>query len=434
MKRGIVWALVGLGLFACSGAGDVPTNDAGTSTDASADLDTSLPTNDAASPVDSGATDARPEDAAKDASLDATTDAADSADAADAAPPPMPAVQYIGRWDLSGAEAVAAYPASRMVVKFRGTGAEVTARDSFNETWLEVSVDGQAPTSVRVQGAQARTLVLAENLPMGDHTVEVYKRTEAFSGVLRLSGITFPNGGTLLPPPPRKARRIEIIGNSTLSGYGVEGNRGDAACSTNAVHNARRSLIQLLATALDAEDYAPTVSGTGVLYNETPTDTNLIHVTYPRTLPRAATPTWDFTSWQPHVVVIMVGGTDLSNPSVDPPPTQAAFATAYAQFLQTVRSKNPNALIVAATSPTTSNFYPTNDINGQPYMARTKMIGGIADAVAARVAAGDTKVKTFTFMPASDTELGACQYHPTFALYQRMTAELAPFIRTELGW
>jgi hypothetical protein len=67
-------------------------------------------------------------------------------------------------------------------------------------------------------------------------------------------------------------------------------------------------------------------------------------------------------------------------------------------------------------------------------MARTKMIGGIADAVAARVAAGDTKVKTFTFMPASDTELGACQYHPTFALYQRMTAELAPFIRTELGW
>jgi hypothetical protein len=277
-------------------------------------------------------------------------------------------------------------------------------------------------------------LVLAENLAMGDHTVEVYKRTEAFSGVLRLSGITFPNGGALLPPPPRKARRIEIIGNSTLSGYGVEGNRGDAACSTNAVHNARRSLIQLLATALDAEDYAPTVSGTGVLYNETPTDTNLIHVTYPRTLPRAAMPMWDFTTWQPHVVVIMVGGTDLSNPSVDPPPSQATFATAYAQFLQTVRSKNPNALIVAATSPTTSNFYPTNDVNGQPYMARTKMIGGIADAVAARVAAGDTKVKTFTFMPASDAELGACQYHPTFALYQRMTAEIAPFIRTELGW
>jgi hypothetical protein len=108
----------------------------------------------------------------------------------------------------------------------------------------------------------------------------------------------------------------------------------------------------------------------------------------------------------------MVGGTDLSNPSVDPPPTQAAFATAYAQFLQTVRSKNPNALIVAATSPTTSNFYPTNDINGQPYMARTKMIGGIADAVAARVAAGDTKVKTFTFMPASDTELGGLPVSP----------------------
>ena len=439
MRRSFATAAGLLWLLACSSASVQSGPDAG-GPDAA-----SPPAGDAA-PVPTAPTDASPvgrdsgTDGAADATADASPDAGDAASDAgpgdagvDSAPPPVPAVQYVGRWELGATEATAAYPASRAIVKFRGTAAEVTARDGVNETWIEVSVDANAPTAVRIQGTAPRTVVLAENLAAGEHTIEIYKRTEAFTGTLKLSSFAFPNGGVLLPPPPRKTRHIEIVGNSTLSGYGVDGVRGDAVCSTSAVHNARRSLIQLLATSLDAEDYAPTASGTGVLYNENPLDTNLIHVTYPRTAPRQA-PLWDFTSWQPDVVVIMIGGTDLSNPQVDPPPSQAAFAAAYEQFLVTVRAKNPSAHIVAATSPTTSNSYPGVDTGGQPYMARTKMIGGIADAVAARVAAGDTKVKTFTFSPASDADLGACQYHPTFALYQRMAGEIAPFIRLQTGW
>ena len=44
-------------------------------------------------------------------------DASDaSMDAADAAPPPMPEVQYIGRWDFQAGEASAAWPASLSLI------------------------------------------------------------------------------------------------------------------------------------------------------------------------------------------------------------------------------------------------------------------------------------------------------------------------------
>ncbi len=417
-------------LYACSGTEPGTTGE----------VDASSPVPTSTTPID-GATPTPPRDASTpsaDGSVqDATTDGAPSdagRDAADSSIPPAPAVLYLGRWDIQGGEAQAGYPSSRAIVRFRGTGVAVTARDAYNQTWLDVSVDGAAPTAMLVSGTAPQVLTLAEGLPMGDHVVEIYKRTEAFSGAIRLSSFTFPGGGQLLAPPRRKTRRIEIVGNSTLTGYGVDGARGGANCGTSAVHNARRSLIPLLAEGLDAEDFAPSVSGTGVLTNETPSDTVLIDVTYPRTLPRSASPLWDFTTWQPDAIVVMIGGTDVANPRVDPPPSQAAFSAAYTRFLALLRTKNPNAHVFAVTSPTTTNFFPVNDVNGTPYNARTKLIGGIADAVAARNAAGDTKVYPFTFGVASDAETMACAFHPTFALYQRMAAELVPFVKLKVGW
>lgn len=423
-------------LGACSGTDGTGTTDAGAD---SQTVQADASTGETGTP-ETGTTDATAEasvDAASDAANDAATDAMNDAslvDAADAAPPPQPAVAYIGRWGFSGGEATSGYPASRMIVRFRGTAAEMTARDSFAETWLDITVDGGAPRTVTVSGPSLRIVSLAEALPMGDHVIEVSRRTEAFTGVIHISNVSFPGGGQLLPPPARKTRRVEIVANSTFDGYGVDGVRGSAECATRAVHNANRSMIPLLETALSAEVYAPSVSGTGILYNENPTNTDLISITYPRTVPTLPTPLWDFSTWQPDAVILVVGGTDLANPSVDPPPSQAAFAAGYAQFLAQVRSKNPSAHLFAIVSGTVNDDYPQTDVNGQPYMARTKLAAGINAAIATRVAAGDSKLHTFAITRTTDAELGACAYHPTFAAYQRMSAELAPFVKSTLGW
>jgi len=345
-------------------------------------------------------------------------------------PPPSPAVSYIGRWKITGGEAIAGYPAARAIARFQGTGASVTLRDAAiagsGPSYVDVLVDGAFAKTVSVAAGATTVVPLAANLPAGPHEVEIYRRTEAYTGTLAVGGWTFPNGA-LLAPPARKARHIEFIGNSTLDGYGVDGNRTQpATCSPIAkAHNARRSLIPLLADLLDAEAYAPSASGIGVLYNENPNVGEHIATTYPRTHPLVAG-AWDFSSWQPDAIVIMVGGTDLANPAVNPPPTQAAFANGYGQFLAQVRAANPTAKIFATTSPTLNDDYPAN------YQARTKSIGALASAVAARNSAGDGQVFAFAFT--QDGDLTACDYHPSFALYQRMAAEIAPFIRSKTGW
>lgn len=67
---------------------------------------------------------------------------------------------------------------------------------------------------------QPHDFVLAENLPPGPHEVEIYKRSETQTGITQFLGFAFP-GGKTLPPPQRQARKIEVMGDSFATGFGV---------------------------------------------------------------------------------------------------------------------------------------------------------------------------------------------------------------------
>jgi lysophospholipase L1-like esterase len=428
---------VAIAVAACSDGGTpapASTIEATARADAQRD-DADLPTSDAAAEdaadTATSTLDAS-QDASNDAAIDARTDAAQDA-GVDSGPVQPPSVSYIGRWDESIAGvARGSYPALRAVARFRGTSAQATITAIAGDSYFDVLVDGGPAVRLVVPAGVTRQVTVAQGLALGEHTVELYRRNEAFTGATELTDWTFP-GGALLAPAARPQRRIEFVGNSTMTGYGVEGVRGTPSCNGNidATHNARLSLVGLLPAAVAAEGYTASLSGTGVLYNESPNDLLTIEQTYLRTMPFSA-PAWNFGRWQPNVVLIMVGGTDVGNPAVDPPPTQAAFAQKYAAFMQLVRTKNPQALIVGITSPTTSDDYPDRDQNGVSYRARTKMIAGIAAAVAARRAVGDANVDAFTFPQSNDVT--ACDYHPSPALYQAMTTQLGTYLRAKLGW
>src|SRR5262249_40914354 len=146
-------------------------------------------------------------------------------------------------------------------------------------------------------------------------------------------------------------------------GYGVEAALDAAACSTDAVHNTHRSLVPLLADALNAEDFAPCASGTGVMFSEAGTASPLFAMTYPRAFARADAPAWDFPSWQPDLIVVMVGGTDVANPLVNPPPTLENYQAAFGAFVDMVRRHNPAAHILVTVSPTITDDWPGLDVN-----------------------------------------------------------------------
>lgn len=339
-----------------------------------------------------------------------------------------PAVRLVGRND-GAANPSFAWPGARYIARFSGTAAKVTLAhaDGFGggPSYYDVIVNGTVTKKITVTGGAAE-YDLVSGLAPGNHTVELFKRTEAAYGTDQFMGFTFP-GGALLAPPAAPGRRLEFIGDSMIQGYGVEGAGPNCGADAPPVSdNVRLSMQARTAVALSADFTSITYSGKGLGKNEDPGDNQTFSLLYPRALPENGGSTWSFpVAQEPDVIVAVVGGTDFSRA---PYPTVNSFATLYETFLTLLRSKNPNAHILGVVG---GQLY-----DGDPVGVNTRTIikGGITNAVAARNGAGDAKVYMFEFAEAPGGALTACDYHANPTLHQAWADNIVPFIKAKTGW
>jgi hypothetical protein len=352
--------------------------------------------------------------------------------------PGEPHVQLVGRFDTRVAgKPKCAWPGCRIVARFQGTSVSVRLSEDY-QSWMEAApsewdatVDGV--TQKIVMQAGAHDYVLATSLPPGPHTVELYKRTEPQTGTTQFQGFDF-GGGTLLPPPARKARRIEIIGDSQPAAFGVEGvGYPDLDCP-GADHGAqwqnfRKSFGARLGEIFDAEVQGTVYSGKGLAQNIWIYDEEKMSVVYERALPMDPTSTWEAGAYVPHVIVIMLGGNDFDvrKPFDNGPATVEAFTDAYRSFLASLRSTYPATPIVFVVSPSVTDKDPQ-------HMIRTWLKQGVTTVTNERIAAGDTLYSLVEPAVATPGELTGCMGHGNPAYHQRVATELAPIIRQKTGW
>jgi hypothetical protein len=339
-----------------------------------------------------------------------------------------PSVQLVGRFEKDGAFDKFAFPSSKVVVRFKGADAvmKLTQTDGFSvgHSWFNVVVDGVLQPKIEVNGASVDYAVATNLDPNMAHTVEIEKRTEANLGVVRLEGVTFPGGGVLLGPPVRPARRIEFLSDSTIDGFGVEGDRNDVnSCAGGTappeLNNARKSMAALTAATLSAEQYLIAYSGKGLTKNNSPADPLLFPTLYDRALPDSAGSAWGF-AWKPDAVVISLGGVDFDGLIAEP----AGFSAAYGGLVDKIRASYPNAWIfLTVWSQIKDDTIPT----------RTAIRNSLQGIVAARAA--DLKLSVFQFPTANvGTDETGCQYHANETHSANMAALLSAEIKTKLGW
>jgi lysophospholipase L1-like esterase len=299
-----------------------------------------------------------------------------------------------------------------MVAAFEGESVAVTLDDAGGNQFT-VLVDGELrPTLIAQSGSNSYEL--ANDLGAGPHQVEIYRRTEASFGTTVFAGFDFGKGALLAPPTP-PPRRIEIVGDSISCGYGNEG--ASATCGFSAdTENHYLTYGAIAARALGAEVVTIAWSGKGIIYNyDTDTD-NPLPALYDRTLPNDAGSTWGF-SVASDAVVVNLGTNDFST---DGDPTQQLFVDNYVALLERLREVYPEAFILCTVGPLLSGA----DLDA----AR----GGIADAVATRVAAGDDAVRAWEMNIAND--MPGCDYHPSVATHQALANALVSQLQTDLGW
>ena len=322
-------------------------------------------------------------------------------------PPAEPAVHWVGRHDASDPGHVRmGWSGVGAVLRFAGTGASVRLDD--HGRYFTVLVDGALqPTLATSPGEQS--YVLASGLPDGEHTLELYRRTEGSFGATTVLG--FDLEGELLAPPPVQ-RRIEIIGDSITAGYG---NEGVAPCSFSAeTENHYLTYGALAARALGAELSTIAWSGKGVVYNFADDVFEPLPQVYDRLL--AVEPTaWDF-SWQPDVVVINLGTNDFSTGN-DPP--EGVFVPAYVELLAHLRAVYPDAFILAVAPSL--------------FGAEVALVAGyLQSAVDQRQLAGDAEVG---FADINVQWIGSgCDGHPSLATHAGMAMRLTSELQAQLGW
>jgi hypothetical protein len=334
---------------------------------------------------------------------------------------------FVGRFDTTDpARPKASWPGTRVLARFEGTKVSVKMKEHA-EDWMqgapsywEVRIDkGTWNPIAMIADDQPHEFELAKDLPLGPHEVEIYKRSETQTGITQFLGFDF-HGGKTLPPPPRQTRKIEVMGDSFASGFGVENiDAPGTDCPgfdwSGRWENFRKAWGARLGEMFDAEVHGIVYSAKGLLHNDWPTDNDPLRDYYDRADPNPqiakSAPLFDLKSWIPDVIIMTQGSGDGGGPE---------FRSAYRDFvINRLRARGPN----------------THIWMGIVSAGNREAVASISRSIVAeRAAVGDNKMHAFMAPLFTWEEVTACNGHGTPAWHQRIAEQLAAEIRTSLGW
>ena len=242
-----------------------------------------------------------------------------------------------------------------ILFRFKGSAAKAIFNDERGENYFNVVIDKDSVRYIRLR-AGLNTYLLAENLSDGEHTVEVFKRTEWDKGKTIFHGLQI-EGGSLVPLPQPRKRTIEFFGNSITSGYANEDFSGKDSPDSTLTNN-YNSYAAITARHFDANFYCTSKSGIGIMVSWFPL---IMPELYDRLDPTDSTVKWDF-HLKPDVVVINLLQNDswlVKKPEHasfkkrfgQTPPTPIQIISAYKNFVATVRKVYPASKIICVLGP-----------------------------------------------------------------------------------
>lgn len=327
-------------------------------------------------------------------------------------PASAPEIRFVGRAETLPDGALSFdWSGCYFTFRFEGRACAMRASDS-GRNYYNVFIDGHPHGTVAVAGADS-TIVLAEGLPHGRHTVLVQKRTEGEQGRTTLRGILTER--PLLTAPAAPGRHIEFIGDSHTCGYGTEG-KSVKEPFTPQTENCNLAWGCITARCFDADYTLIAHSGQGVARNwgdaKEVSDTTM-RERFVRTYDMDPATRWSFKSYRPDIVVIKLGSNDFSTEVV---PSREAFNASYARLLDHLRAAYGPVPVLCVSPSDNLTILGYLEIfqreRNDPNLHLTAMLPGITDW---------------------DRDMGA-NFHPNHRGQRKMALSVIPYIATITGW
>jgi len=323
-------------------------------------------------------------------------------------------LHYMGRWDMSNASSpMCAWSGSAIAIRFHGTA--INAQLILGRNRFEVVVDG-VPTKVLVGSVDKTVYSLASGLSDADHTVQLFKDTEANVGTASFQGFQLSQGGVIMPYPV-PTHRIEVIGDSISCGYGNEAS-GKTEHFSPATENAYWSYGAVAARAFGA-DYTCIAWSGKKLWPD-----NTIVALYDRVLPAQPDSLWKYAPPKPDAVLINLCTNDFGRGD----PEEEGWVKAYHAFIDQVRKNYPDATIYLALGSMMSDW----PAERHPL---TTARGYIQRVVTECNSAGDNKVHFLEFATQNEAINGlGADWHPSVKTDQVMAQTFIDALKKDLGW
>ncbi len=259
--------------------------------------------------------------------------------------------QYMGRIDFGDIKRpVLVWPATTVEVNFTGKSIGVVLRNiDFQEyTYFGAVIDGVQQKWRMKNGRKDELYVLAENLPDKLHTLTLIKRMAA-QHYVEFVGIVTDNDAEVFSPDHKYDCKVEVYGDSVSAGEVSEAlyyvGQCDPEDHKSQYDNAYFSYSMSLCRKLNAElhDIAQggisLLDGTGYFCSDRLTGMLSCYdkIQYS---PYSDTVKWDFSEWNPDIVIIAIGQND-ANPcpeKIKEPEYRRMWKDKYIQMLNDIRS------------------------------------------------------------------------------------------------
>jgi hypothetical protein len=260
-------------------------------------------------------------------------------------------ISYEGRILFTSNAAQLMWPGTAIRINFEGTAIAGQFKDADTSNYYDVITDGTSNTLFHFDTTK-KTYILANNLPAGKHSLEIYKRTEWDKGKTWFYGFELNKGTSLLRPSRLPERKMEIFGNSITCGYAINDNTGDSP--TGYYQDCYNAYGAITARHFNAQCHLTAKSGIGIMLSWFPL---IMPEMYNRTDPTDSTSKWDFSVYTPGLVVINLfqndswlikqpNHTEFKHRFGSAAPGEAYIVNAYKNFVQTIRGKYPKAQII----------------------------------------------------------------------------------------
>ncbi len=330
-------------------------------------------------------------------------------------------IAYQGRIGFQNDHASFFWPGSSATIHFEGNGAKATLKTLRGDAYFYVITDGNEAEAYKIHtDTITKTYVLASGLPQGRHSVQLFQLTNNTTETL-FYGFELSGDTRLLKPARPPKRKIEFYGNSITAGHGVDVPDGGKDSGAPEFFDNYYTYAALTARHYNAQYSCIARSGIGVTISWFP---EIMPEVYDRLRPSDRSSKWDFSRYQPDIVVINLFQNDswlVNQPEHEQ--FKARFGTqkpglefivqAYENLVKSIRSKYPKASIICALG----NMDATRKGSAWP--------GYIETAVSHLK---DKKIYT-CFFPFKDTP-----GHPRKSEQQLMANELIQFIDRNLKW